>query len=692
MLRAAQGRALGRDMRGSAAPMAAHGSAPPSSMSRYQCAKGQQPSAQQFVRNSGRHARSPRNLVRETSGHRPPINRAAACGAAPISRPPCAASTHGIQLAVGPQPLRLRNHNFGLAHRIMYGHFNTYIPIRSTTIGKSRVAIHPIAMHTSWRSNSDIASVTRATPLLLWESRRPSPLKILSEKTVNTYVATNKTIYARGDADEPVVAKVTIIKKKVVSKKRPAVVSDAPAVKNKRTKSGKSAQKEEALALTTIAQEVVPLQIIAPSSAVPAETESAMENVAEEQRAGIVVDAVDEIIDHIISETEDMETDERESDMVAQSSGTAVVIGETAYDFPTLDFQVFISEADRMIEIGSDTDDEMEKDPEPLRSRKADDLSGATQSEKSRSTEIADIAPTIDRKTSDEESMSIDDLLANIPNDSTLPSSAGVFTKIQPVGTFNWCKILADVSNEEVRDVTVDQTEFYPVTQFDSLIDPPVGTNTPVDQISLPTAPTTDAAESFTALRTSISQIFVNHEKASRRLGDSQSEILFKIDHLEKTFVDALTKQDLAFRSLFKYFRKEAQNQADITSIELKAVRAQNVALMTDLADTQNEVQELKAAFSNDILDFRAQPQENYNTLTTQLSELVDYINRGGNDKKGESSSLGPQPPPDDRDRSCSGGSDGRNRGGRSGSSSKRHYNSGGPHKRDADYWLGGKI
>ncbi|KZV45370.1 Splicing factor 3B subunit [Dorcoceras hygrometricum] len=96
----------------------------------------------------------------------------------------------GIQLAVGPQPLRLRNHNSGLAHRIMvkslatsphdplgitdsacnnqlvvvivqYGPFNPYIPIRSTTIGKSRVAIDPIAMHTSWRSNSEIASVTR---------------------------------------------------------------------------------------------------------------------------------------------------------------------------------------------------------------------------------------------------------------------------------------------------------------------------------------------------------------------------------------------------------------------------------------------------------------------------------------------------------------------------------------------------
>ncbi|KZV50260.1 hypothetical protein F511_36650 [Dorcoceras hygrometricum] len=95
----------------------------------------------------------------------------------------------GIQLAVGPQPLWLWNHNSGPAQRIMvkclatsphdplgitdsacknqlvvvsvqYGPFNPYIPIRSTTIGKSRVAIDPIAMHTSWRSNSDIASVT----------------------------------------------------------------------------------------------------------------------------------------------------------------------------------------------------------------------------------------------------------------------------------------------------------------------------------------------------------------------------------------------------------------------------------------------------------------------------------------------------------------------------------------------------
>ncbi|KZV38169.1 hypothetical protein F511_35992 [Dorcoceras hygrometricum] len=46
---------------------------------------------------------------------------------------------------------------------VQYGPFNTYIPIRSTTIDKSRVARDPITMHTSWRSNSDIVCVTRVS-------------------------------------------------------------------------------------------------------------------------------------------------------------------------------------------------------------------------------------------------------------------------------------------------------------------------------------------------------------------------------------------------------------------------------------------------------------------------------------------------------------------------------------------------
>ncbi|KZV42874.1 hypothetical protein F511_17478 [Dorcoceras hygrometricum] len=442
----------------------------------------------------------------------------------------------------------------------------------------------------------------------------------------------------------------------------------SPAVNKKRTKSGKAAQKEEALALTAIAQEVVPLQIIAPFSAVPAETESVMENVAQEQRVEITVEVVHEIIAQIISETADMEQMRGNHICDMLSALHRVVLEELRTQM-----QVHGLTWERTCYSSLFEGDKRDR--------------GAVIARSNTSTRSLCWLRTKIMVNGSWVIQEANDLWKRLPK-KTVPLTIELSRQRQfddtlapPVGTFNWCKILAVVSNEEVRDVTVDQTEFCgtfrrgldvqivlsysssssscsrelmdfhvnspsneetSVTQFDSLVDPPVGTNTPVDQISLPTAPTTYAVESFTALRASISRIFVNHEKASRRLGDSQSEILFKIDHLEKTFVDALTQQDLAFRSLFKSVRQEAQNQAEITSIELKVVRAQNVALMTDLADTRKEFQELKADFSNDILDFRAQAQENYNTLTTQLYELVDYINRGGNDKKGESSSRGP--------------------------------------------------
>ncbi|KZV44826.1 ent-kaur-16-ene synthase, chloroplastic [Dorcoceras hygrometricum] len=148
------------------------------------------------------------HAARGTAGHRHCSHAQLQCRRAHAIAPPYArysaaapgsdqfheetGTSNGIQLAVGPQPLWLRNHNFGLAQRIMikrlatsphdplgitdsacknqlvvvslqYGPFNIYIPIRSMTIGKSRVARDPITMHISWRSNSDIASVTRVS-------------------------------------------------------------------------------------------------------------------------------------------------------------------------------------------------------------------------------------------------------------------------------------------------------------------------------------------------------------------------------------------------------------------------------------------------------------------------------------------------------------------------------------------------
>ncbi|KZV36182.1 hypothetical protein F511_20081 [Dorcoceras hygrometricum] len=73
---------------------------------------------------------------------------------------------------------------------IQYGHFNTYIPIRSTTIGKSRVARDPITMHTSWRSNSDITSVTRQTHL-------PKTHPVLRPEIYHTIITSDSIGYPR---------------------------------------------------------------------------------------------------------------------------------------------------------------------------------------------------------------------------------------------------------------------------------------------------------------------------------------------------------------------------------------------------------------------------------------------------------------------------------------------------------------
>ncbi|KZV23112.1 hypothetical protein F511_09150 [Dorcoceras hygrometricum] len=57
------------------------------------------------------------------------------------------------------------------------------------------------------------------------------------------------------------------------------------------------------------------------------------------------------------------------------------------------------------------------------------------------------------------------------------------------------------------------------------------------------------------------------------------------------------------------------------------------------------------AATRNDLLEFRAQAQETLNHIADQLSELIAFINRGGNNKKGEVRSSHPKPPPDDQNR-----------------------------------------
>ncbi|KZV49436.1 cell division control protein 2C [Dorcoceras hygrometricum] len=147
-------------------------------------------------------------------------------------------------------------------------------------------------------------------------------------------------------------------------------------------------------------------------------------------------------------------------------------------------------------------------------------------------------------------------------------------------------------------------------------------------------------------------------------------------DLLLRGLRDTLRQQDEYFRHLVQSARQDGKNHSDLHLLHLnefkKSVLAHNVTVIADFMDVKKVVRELNAkvdavstrlddvrqdieatkeAISHQLLDFQAQAQANHNILTGQLSELVNYINRSSNDKKGEGSIRGPQPPPDDQNR-----------------------------------------
>ncbi|KZV43321.1 hypothetical protein F511_35895 [Dorcoceras hygrometricum] len=517
------------------------------------------------------------------------------------------------------------------------------------------------------------------------------PLKILSVRTFNRYIAINDKISVEdveGVADESRVKKTPM--EKAVSKKRPATAVNEPIAKKKRTRVGKAAKSS---AIVTVAQEAIPLQIVEPIRAVPAvlpskpkrkapkrrlkfpvesddeivEEETAVGGIAEKEsmpaRADVVdkeistTDDVDHIIEQVIAETAQFETD---------VGGT--IVGETNVEdqavqrtdemehWFNVSYEEFVArEADRMVETGSDADEEIV----------ADKVTGT-----------------------------------DVDN-----HRFGMVTTL-----YSFCSIL-------------DQHPDSPPTSADSSLhfnanDISTGVDLANDQLIL-TSTAIDISASLSTLRESISRLISNQTRDSRKSGDAHEEVMSKINRVERVLLDSLAVQNQAFRGLIKSIRQEAHIDNDVLSIALKAVRAQNAILSTDLADARQEVKDLKAELSkdfddklsiihNDLLEFRVETQGQLASLGTNLAELISFITKGSDDKKGEvSSSHGRgQPPPDNQDRPSGGsasssGGDGssRRRDDIRGSSTKRGSSgggggsgtTGGPYKKNVEWWLYGK-
>ncbi|KZV16675.1 splicing factor 3B subunit 1-like [Dorcoceras hygrometricum] len=190
----------------------------------------------------------------------------------------------------------------------------------------------------------------RSTRLVLCEAKPFPSLKVLNAKTVGTYVARKKGIDDGNEGDEPVMATAAVVKKKPVTKKRPAATADEPAVKKKRTLVGRASPADKNLALVTVEQERPAATADEPAvkkkrtlvgRASPADKNLALVTVEQERRAPKrklkmpagsndeivekvpdvenfvkkdpeqipVVDEVDNIIEQVLAEMAQMETD-----------------------------------------------------------------------------------------------------------------------------------------------------------------------------------------------------------------------------------------------------------------------------------------------------------------------------------------------------------------------------------------------
>ncbi|KZV54641.1 dystroglycan-like [Dorcoceras hygrometricum] len=156
----------------------------------------------------------------------------------------------------------------------------------------------------------------------------------------------------------------------------------------------------------------------------------------------------------------------------------------------------------------------------------------------------------------------------------------------------------------------------------------------------------------------------------SEQINESQSGISSKLHKIEQVLRDSLSDQAAIFKNLSQEARQEGRSIDDVQTIRFnefrKNILAQNASIFVGFADVRKEVQEVNAkvdimtsrlnaiqkdveatkeALSHQLFEFQSQAQENHSVLHAQLSELVDYIHRGGADKKGESGSRGLQQP-----------------------------------------------
>ncbi|KZV41252.1 hypothetical protein F511_41090 [Dorcoceras hygrometricum] len=510
-----------------------------------------------------------------------------------------------------------------------------------------------------------IGVILKKVPGLDLGDSRPFPAsRVLTEKTVHRFVNINEQVGMETTAASPWVKKTPV--KKAVSKKRQVGAGEeAPVMKKKRTTKGKPA---------SIALEAVPLQIIETTAEMPAEQPSKPKRKTQKRKRRLVLDDADEtgdsapeqpgaeiaagaqvpIVDDKVATQPDIvptveaTTDDPDAIVEKILNQLDTVAGTDGGDQPAapatestswfdLPFMLARREAEGL--LSSDTDEDLEQIFTEI------DTAGTTAGTVSieQTLELVDetgpVTRTVSSKKVTEEHMSIDDFLLQISDDMLLPSVTA-----------------AEITNIRLESSSSSTDVSMHFDKDDILLDDNANVQPTLSDVPA------DISQLFDDLKTYLSQ----------RMDTANSDILSRLHTVERGIRDSLGQQNDYFRGLIQSARQDAQTQDNIQTLRFnefrKNILTQNASIFIGLADVRKEVQEINAkvdimatnlenvtkdveaskeALSHQLLEFQAQAQANHNILHAQLSELVAYINRGGDNKKGESSSSrGSQPPP----------------------------------------------
>ncbi|KZV41691.1 hypothetical protein F511_22319 [Dorcoceras hygrometricum] len=197
-----------------------------------------------------------------------------------------------------------------------------------------------------------------APNLTLGEAKTFPPQKILTVKTVGTYVAKNTNIGS--DEDEP----EEQVSKKAATKRRPTPAVVEPAAKKKRTTVGRVAPAKKGLAMVPVVQNPEPIYVV------PAATLKAPRRRAPKRKLVRQEGSDDEIVDNIIhqaiAQTAMIETrkPDLEEPVVVETTETGAVETKNRIDFSSI--TNYDEEPMVAIEKEEEKESEKEKEIEPV--------------------------------------------------------------------------------------------------------------------------------------------------------------------------------------------------------------------------------------------------------------------------------------------------------------------------------------